>query len=120
MLQRLRVLDDEALSRLAGASQARQVLLLSCPQEHLPWVDGVVYLGTDPRAPGLRLPTALEPGPVPIQLFERSLRLAFAEAAAGGPLGVAPAAGGERSLLVLPLGRCLPLSRARLAALESA
>jgi hypothetical protein len=117
MLQRLRTLDDEALSRLAGASQGRQVVVLSGPQVHLPWVDGIVYLGLDQRAPGLRLPTTLEPVSVAIQLFERCLRLSFAEAAAVGPLGVAPAAAGERSLLVLPLGRCLPLARARLEAL---
>jgi hypothetical protein len=37
------------------------------------WTDGVLYLGHDPAAPSLLLPTALEPG-VPLPLWERALR----------------------------------------------
>jgi hypothetical protein len=120
MVRRLRSLDDEGLSCLTGAGFGREVLVFCGPAEYLPWVDGVVYLGMDERAPSLRLPTALEPVGAPLPLFERGLRLAFPEAAAAGPLGVAPSESGEPPLLVLPLGRCLPLSRARLEAIEVA
>ena len=55
-------------------------LLLIGAAEELPWVDGVVYLGRDPEAPSLLLPTTLEPD-VPAPLFERAI-LARARAAA--------------------------------------
>jgi len=42
----------------------------------LPWASGGLYLGTDPRAPGLLLPTSLEPT-LPIHLFEDVLRARY-------------------------------------------
>lgn len=117
LVRRLLALDDEALTRLEGARAGNRALVLAGPPSVLPWVDGLVHLGTDARAPGLRLPTALEPIGVPIELLERSLRRAHGEAMASGPLGLAPV--GERDLMVLPMGRCLPLSRARLRAIAA-
>jgi len=38
----------------------------------LPWVDGVEYLGIDPHAPSLRLPTAMQPSVSP-DLLQRGL-----------------------------------------------
>lgn len=40
--------------------------------ERLPWVDGIVYLGHDPRSPSLFFPTTVEPS-VPAALLERSV-----------------------------------------------
>jgi hypothetical protein len=60
--------------------------------DELPWADGVVYLGRDPDAPKLLLPTTLMPE-VPVDLFERALLHKFADAAA--PLAV----WGDRVLL---------------------
>ena len=47
-------------------------LLLFGPADALPWVDGAHYLGQDPQAPRLLVPTALVPD-VPYALLERAL-----------------------------------------------
>lgn len=52
--------------RFAGA------LVVLGPEPELPWVDQVLYLGIDPRAPGLLLPTHRAPT-VPIDLLARAL-----------------------------------------------
>jgi len=44
---------------------AGDIVLLMGETARLPWVDGVLYLGRDPRAPRLLLPTQLRPS-VPI------------------------------------------------------
>lgn len=68
---RLARCDDAALARLTGV--AGPSLLIALGDGHaLPWVDGVAYLGRDPRAPSLLVPTALAPD-VPIALLERAL-----------------------------------------------
>jgi hypothetical protein len=81
--------DDAALGRLSAVSAPGLLLVIGAAEE-LPWVDGVVYLGKDPAAPSLLLPTALEPD-VPAPLFERAI-LARARAATrgGAPLSVEP------------------------------
>jgi hypothetical protein len=117
LVRRLLALDDEVLAQFEGASAGTGLVVLAGPPHLLPWVNGVVYLGTDARAPGLRLPTALEPIGVPVELLERSLRRAHGEAMSSGPLGLAPV--GETDLRVLPMGCCLPLSRARLRAIAA-
>jgi hypothetical protein len=63
--------DDAALGRLSGVSGPGLILVLGQADE-LPWVDGAVYLGRDPAAPSLLLPTALAPD-VPAPLLERAL-----------------------------------------------
>jgi len=62
---------DAALARLAGVSGPGLLLVIGAAAD-LPWVDGIVYLGKDPRAPSLLLPSALEPD-VPASLFERAV-----------------------------------------------
>ena len=71
LAQRLMDLDDEALSCLKGVSGAGLLMIVG-DEASLPWVDGVVYLGRDSRAPSMLVPTTLEPS-VPIALFERAL-----------------------------------------------
>lgn len=102
----------EALARLSGV--AAPGLLAVCGAEaDLPWVDGIRYLGRDPRAPSLLLPTAAALD-CPLELVERAL---LRRAPAGGaPLAVLLA-----PLRLVPLGEARPLARARLAAwLEAA
>ncbi len=65
--------EERALSELRGIA-SRGLLLLLGPAESLPWVDGVSYLGRDPGAPLLLLPTRLRPD-VPVDAFERALLL---------------------------------------------
>ena len=48
------------------------LLLVLGREEDLPWIDGIVYLGKDPGAPSLLLPTTLEPD-VPPALLERAI-----------------------------------------------
>jgi len=69
----LRVLErsDDELSRLRG-QVAPQLLVVLGDEDQLPWSDGVHYLGRDPRAPLLLLPTHLEPS-VPADLFQQAL-----------------------------------------------
>ena len=54
---------------LAGVAGEGVLILLGTD---LPWADGAVYLGRDPRAPGLLLPTLLSPD-VPLDLLERAV-----------------------------------------------
>lgn len=63
--------EDGALARLRGVAGPDLLLLLG-PAEELPWIDGVSYLGVDPAAPALLLPTTLAPS-VPPALLERAL-----------------------------------------------
>lgn len=65
--------DDPSLSALEGLA-ADDAILFFGEASVLPWVDGVSYLGRDPRAPLLYLPTVLEPD-MPIELFERAISL---------------------------------------------
>ncbi len=74
--------------------------------EALPWVDGVVYLGAAPAAPGLYLPTFAEPDLHP-QLVLNALRLRGVT----GPVALLPQDG-----VVLPLSECRPIVSSRLHA----
>lgn len=47
-------------SSLSGV-RAGDVLVVLGPTDALPWAPGVTYLGADPDAPGLLLPTTLAP-----------------------------------------------------------
>jgi hypothetical protein len=71
LAERLLAEDDAALAALAGVSAPDRLIVLG-PEEALPWVDGVVYLGRDPAAPSLLFPTALAPA-APPALFERAV-----------------------------------------------
>jgi hypothetical protein len=62
--------DFETLRALAGRSCL--LLFSDTGPDALPWVDGAVYLGHDPEAPRLLVPTALAPD-LPYGLVERAL-----------------------------------------------
>jgi len=83
---RLLALDEAGLARLQGVSGA-DVLLILGEQEALPWAPGVVYLGRDPEAPALLLPTTHAVS-VPAALLERALLAHFRQVAP--PLAVLP------------------------------
>lgn len=106
LAQRLLARDDQTLARWLGVASADLLLLLGEGHE-LPWADGVTYLGRDPQAPALLLPTTLEPD-VPAALLQQAL-LGRAGAAAT-PLAVLP---GPHELV--PAGPARPLLRAEIA-----
>jgi hypothetical protein len=83
--RRLLELGEESLARLKGVAGSG-LLILTGDQESLPWVDGVLYLGRDPAAPSLLVPTTLKPA-IPIALLERVLAKRFAHKS---PLAVLP------------------------------
>lgn len=60
LLGRLRRATPDELRGVEGAASEGALVVLG-EASLLPWVDGVVYLGRDPRAPSLLLPTAQEP-----------------------------------------------------------
>lgn len=69
LMERVLERSDDELGQWTGVANEDLVVLLG---EALPWVDGVIYLGSDPRAPGLLVPTAIETK-VPLELVARSL-----------------------------------------------
>ncbi len=71
LAQRLLALDDETLATLQGVVGEGLLIVLG-EAVALPWVDGVIYLGRDPLAPALLLPTTIVTE-VPLALFERAL-----------------------------------------------
>ncbi len=88
-----RLLDEgEAVARFAAVGAPGWLLIAG---SDLPWVEGIEYLGTDPEAPSLYLPTLLEPTwPLDLltaALLRRGLAL---------PCAVLPAAPGEGPLLL--------------------
>jgi hypothetical protein len=107
LARRLLSSDDEALIELRGVAGER-ILLLTGNADQLPWVDGAVYLGRDPMAPSLLLPTHSEPDVAPA-LFERAVHAAFPNLSA--PLAVLPA-----ESLVISVCEARPVQRARLNA----
>ena len=98
LAERLLAMDDERLSALRGVA-AKGLLLALGEGDALPWVDGVTYLGRDPGAPSLLLPTTLRPA-MALDLFERAI--------------ARHASGLERPLAVLPSPpRVLSVAKAR-------
>lgn len=73
LAERLLAMPDERLAALSGVA-GTEVLVVTGERGDLPWVDGVQYLGRDPQAPGLLLPTTLSPA-VPLPLVERAVML---------------------------------------------
>ena len=79
--------DAAALLRVTGVAGSDLLLVLAEAAE-LPWVDGVVYLGREPTAPALLLPTTMTVS-CPAPLLERRLiaeGFAAPIAVAGPPL----------------------------------
>ena len=85
--------SEAALARLAGVA-GPSVLLFTGPAEELPWVDGALYLGVDPAAPGLLLPCNHQ-ADVPAALLEKALE----RRAGAAPLPLAVLHEGDGALL---------------------
>lgn len=102
---RLLVQPEKMLSRLRAVGGASLLLVLG-KAGRLPWADGVTYLGSDPRAPSLLLPTTREPA-VPPALLERALVTRFAHQAP--PLALL-----DDAPLVVPTGGARPIAREKL------
>lgn len=101
--RRLLALDDHALHCLRGVV-GDDVWVLLGDTAQLPWVDGLLYLGVDPTAPGLWQPTLLA-----AQLPSAWLADLFA---AERPCALWP----ERQWII-PLADARPLTRSHLQAL---
>jgi hypothetical protein len=71
LLARLLQRDDAALARVSGVA-GEDLVVIAGPAAELPWADGVSYLGRDPLAPSLLLPTLREPE-VPAGLLQQAL-----------------------------------------------
>jgi hypothetical protein len=104
-----RKLIAAAEDRLAGLSgvAAKGLILIFGASDALPWVDGALYLGRDPRAPSLLLPATRAPTIHPELLESAVLRDRHAT---GGSLALLldpPAAVSTAALL--------PISKAQLA-----
>ena len=100
MARHLLARSAEERDRLQGVS-GRNLLVLIGESAALPWVDGALYLGRDPEAPALLLPTTQQPS-IPLALLESALR----RHAPGlnPPLAVLP---GQSLLLSLSAARLL-------------
>jgi hypothetical protein len=68
---RLLTRSDAALSKLEAVKLENGLVVLGAAND-LPWAPGVIYLGTDPSAPALLLPSAVEPSAHPA-LLERAI-----------------------------------------------
>lgn len=71
LARRLLELDDAALHELRGTGGQKLLVVLGAP-EVLPWVDGVTYLGRDPGATRLLIPTMMRPA-IAVDAFERAI-----------------------------------------------
>ncbi len=104
---RLAQADDAALAELRGVETAEGWVILG-PTEALPWVEGLTYLGHEPLAPSLWVPTYLALSPH-AALVERALD----EHLGAGPRALYVAAA-EAPVRVVPLRGARALDRARL------
>jgi len=95
LAQRVLALDDEHRAQLSGGVSAETFVVRG---EELPWAEGVAYLGVDPAAEGLLLPTTRRPD-APLDLFARAVYARFPSA--------------PRPLAVLESRRVLPLGATR-------
>jgi len=93
--------DDAALASLRAVAGDGLLVILG-QESALPWVDGALYLGNDPRAPSLLLSTLRAPS-VPLELFQTA-----AQRKLGGADAIAVIA--EHGLLV-PLASARPIAR---------
>lgn len=109
LLDRLRALPDERLARLEGGS-AESLAIVMGAADDLPWVDGVTYLGRDPAAADLVVPTT-KAATAPAPLVEAALRRQ-AESA-GGPFA-GPFAVLLDPLTIVPLASLRRIDRAAL------
>lgn len=99
-------LDRTAMGRLSGVAGKNTLVLLG-EETTLPWVDGVLYLGRDPLAPALLLPTRIEPAVPAANLFERALLHRFSKLKP--PLAILP-----DTLTVISCYEASPITRSRI------
>jgi hypothetical protein len=111
--RRLLAASDEVLSALR-ACVASGLIAVVADEASLPWVDGASYLGHDPAAPALLLPTNTAPD-VPLDLFAAALGARLP--GVGAPWAVLP--GGDGRLTVVSLAAAGPIARAELLAWTS-
>lgn len=102
LAERLLAMDDSHLSKLRGVT-GTDVLVVLGEAESLPWVDEIAYLGVDPLAPRLLLPTALAPD-APAALLEKALFSRFPKEI--GPLAVLAA-----TRRIVPVSKALHIER---------
>ena len=107
LVARLRALPDDRLARLEGGASDGLVVVAGA-SEDLPWVDGVVYLGHDPAAADLLVPTT-HMASAPAMLVEAALR-------ARGALPAGPFAVLLDPLTLVPLRELRRIDRAALGA----
>lgn len=107
LIARLRALPDDRLARLEGGATGSVVIVAGAPED-LPWVDGVTYLGREPGAAELLVPTTRR-ADAPAALVEAALRVR-----AGLPSG--PFAVLLDPLTVLPLAPLRHVDREALGA----
>lgn len=110
LASRLLARTDEDLGKLRGVAGTELLLVLGAA-DLLPWADGVTYLGRDPAAPALLLPTTLAPN-VPTTIFERTLT----RDAPGLLVAVVPDTSG---LVIVPAATARTIARTTLAAWAS-
>lgn len=94
--------DLSELRGVAEPSGGRDVVLVLGPEDALPWVRGAIYLGVDPSAPSLLLPTTEAP-PWPAAVFERAVH----RKATGRLVAVLPSPD-----LFVPFAHARPIERA--------
>ncbi len=99
--ERLLAQDDGRLSRLRGVTGAQHLLILG-QESDLPWIPGATYLGQDPQALHLLLPTHLAPD-IPLEWLDRAIIAAHGER----QYAVDPQQGA-----LIPFGDALRLDRA--------
>lgn len=99
-------LDHTAMGRLSGVAGTNSIVLLG-DETNLPWVDGSLYLGRDPLAPALLLPTRIEPTVPAANLLERALLKRFSRSSP--PLAILP-----DTLTVISCYEARQLSRSRI------
>ncbi len=119
LARRLLARDDAALARLRGVAGVAGVagdglLALLGAGDELPWTDGVSYLGRDPDAPLLLLPTTREPAVHPRLLEGALLERARAGGAPGPPLAVILGRSPSDPPLLVSLAEARPIDRASL------
>ncbi len=98
-------LDQSAMGRLSGVAGKNSIVLLG-DETNLPWVDGALYLGRDPLAPSLLLPTRIEPAVPAANLLERALLNRFSKYKL--PLAILP-----ETLTVISCYEASPVTRSR-------
>ena len=71
LAHRLLALEDDRLQKLRGAA-GEGILIALGEAAALPWAPGVTYLGQEPDAPRLLVPTMLRPA-IAFDVFERAV-----------------------------------------------